>query len=348
VCSFVHSNGAQARFIDFHRLWERWRELQMPTMFDGIPAMQTIDGPRQARAYLTRLLDGAVIPQHSYSAEELYIEAGWGSAEDFATSYSQFEAIYDAALLQLLTRIDQRAGALLKARLTQPMPSTTPPKRRIVVRHWQPLNGDHSVPIRVLRTTSQNKQRANFYTLPYDVDDPMVKDRWTRIGKGIKYDGELYWTAHAINHFANKFDADNEPTYPWAREFCEWVNLQEPELADDKLFNAAIYSERLPQRLKAIADGKLAHLGMFSLQEDEIITSFFLAPTTKKRLSTADWVPLLAKLPGRTERGVLKRFEDLGKKYAFQHGYQAYAHSPWCRKFSAQRRKQWIKEGCPQ
>lgn len=348
VCTFQHVNGASARFIDFQRVWARWKELEMPTMFDHIADMDKLEGPRQARAFFSRFMDGAVIPEHSYSAEQLFVEAGWGTAEDFATSYSQFEAVYDGALIQRLTALDQRAGAIAKARLSLPKLDAPAPKRRIVTRRWTPLFGGPAIPVRIIRATSRHKERRNFYTLPHAVEDAMLTDRWLRIGRGLMYDSEFYWTAHAINHFASKFNEDNEPIYPWAREFCEWVNLQEAGLCDDKLFQDAIYSERLPRRLEAIARGDRSHLGMFSDAEDEIIREFFFRPTTKKRLSPQDWQPLLEKLPGRNELGVLKRFEALGKKYAFQHGYQAYKASPYFRKFAAKRRAQWIKEGCPQ
>ena len=347
VCSFDHNNGAKARFIDFQRLWARWRELELPTMFDNITTMEKIDGPRQARAFFAKLLKGRVIPEHSYSAESLFIEADWGTAEDFATSYSQFEAVYEGALLQALAEVDQRTGALLKARSMLPKTKQSRPARRVVTLRWAPYNGDLPVPINVIRSTSQGKRVLNFYTLPYEVEDEMVKDRWARIGKGILYDQQIYWSAQTINYFANKRTPDDEPEYPWAREFCEWVGAQEPLLCDDKLFNAALYSDRLPKRLEAIARGDMAHLGMFSLKEDEIITEFFVTKQAQKRLAPQDWLPLLDRLPGRQERGILKRFEDLGKKYALAHGYQAYMRSPWHRKFSAQRRKQWVKEGCP-
>lgn len=345
----VTHNEAPARIIDLQRMAAHWKTIEMPSMFEDLAPMDHIDGPRQALRALTRLLDGAVISPMAYDAQHLFIEAGWGSAEDYLTSYSQFPMIYDSALAVALARVDQRAAALLKAKLSRPPVSPLARRiRRTVVRRWtSPSDGvEHN--IEILRATSVGKQKRCFYTLPYAATDPTIGDQRSRVGKGVLYNGELFWTPHVINFLANKTGGNGQPVYPWAREFCDWVGQLDAELNDDALFKAAVYSERLPQRLVAIARGDQAHLGSFSLQEDAAIVEFFVEQRAKKRLSATDWASLLQKLPGRSERGILKRFEELGKKYAFQHGYQAYAHSPWCRKFSASRRKQWIKEGCPQ
>ena len=346
---FHHLSGAPARFIDVQRLRERWQELKMPNMFDGLPPPIQIDGSRQARAFLEKALNNATLPETSYSPKDLFTQAGWGTEEDFDTSYSQFIAVFEGSLLRALQILDQRAYALVKARTALPVvPKQTRPSRRVVTRDFTPSNGEPAVPIGVIRTMSTGRVTRNFYTLPYDIDEPTLEASAGRSGKGIKYDGQIYWTWRTVNEIANRFGPDNEPVYSWGREFCEWVGEQEPLLDDPKLFNAAIYSDRLPQRLAAVARGDKAHLGAFSLQEDAAITEFFVTKQAQKRLAPQDWLPLLARLPGRTERGILKRFEELAKKYAFSHGYQGYLRSPWHRKFSAQRRKQWVKEGCPQ
>jgi len=347
IYRFTHFNGTPSRFIDIQRLWQRWVDLELPTMFDKFPPPDQIEGPRQAYAFLVRLLEGAVISPHDYSAAELFVEAGWGSSEDYATSYSQFIAVTNSALLALLQREDRRAAAVVRARLSlQNALAKTTVSRRVVRRTWVPPNEDLSITIQVVRAKSRNKVVRNFYTLPYVITDPMVTDRRARVGKGILYEGQLYWTPQAINSFANQTLANGEPTYPWAREFCEWVNLQDETLDSAKAFRAAVYSERLPERLRAIARGEQAHLGAYSQQEDETIREFFSA-CGKQRLLSQDWLPLLEAMPGRNERGIRRRFEEMGKKYAFQHGYQAYTQSVYYRSFSAKRRKQWMKEGCP-
>lgn len=340
---FTHSTGAPARFIDIQRLRQRWAALQMPTMFDDLPPPEQLDGSRQAQAFFETRLKHAVIPPQSYSAEDLYVQAGWGNHEDYATTYSQFTAVFESTLLTALQQLDQRAYALLQARNAQMrVPTARKIERRLVTRRYTRLDTGRPATIEVLRGLSTGRVRRNFYTLPYDVDVPAA-----RRGKVITHGEKHYWSWHAINELANEGVGEIEPTYPWARAFCEWVGEQEVELNDDKLFQDAIYSERLPQRLAAIARGDQAHLGVYSDAEDEIIREFFFRPTTKKRLSPQDWQPLLEKLPGRNELGVLKRFEALGKKYAFEHGYQEYKASPYFRKFAAKRRAQWIKEGCP-
>ena len=348
VYSFQHHNGSPARFIDFQRLRERWAELGMETMFDDLPAPAQIEGSRKARELFSRLVGGALIPEHHYSAKELFLAADLGREEDFNTSYSQFVVVFDTTLLIALQRVDPRAAALVKARMALPVtPTGIRQPRRVVTRTWAPLSGDPPIPIGIIRAMSTNKHVRNFYTLPYDLVDNLVEDSKARRGKGIAYDGQIYWTAQTVNFFANKTTADEEVIYPWAREFCEWIGLQENQLLDDKMFNNAMYSERLPQRLEAVARGDMAHLGAFSQQEDDRILAFFVSNLAKKRLTTQDWQPLLQRLPGRNIRGVLRRFEELGKKYAFQHGYQQYYASPYHRKFASKRRAQWIKEGCP-
>lgn len=348
VYSFEHTNGSPARFIDFKRLRERWAELGMRTMFDDCPAPAQIEGSRKARDIFIKLVSGALIPEHTYSAKELFLKADLGTEEDFDTSYSQFVAVFDSSLITVLQRVDQRAAALVKARQALPtVPSSTRQPRRVVTRRWAPMSGDPPIPIGIIRAMSNNKRTRNFYSLPYDIVDNLVADRKARAGKGISYDGQIYWTTQTLNYFANKTTPGEEFVWPWAREFCDWVGSQEADLLDDKMFNNAVYSERLPQRIEAVARGDMAHLGSFSQQEDDRIIEFFIANPPKKRLTPQDWEPLLIKLPGRNIRGILRRFEELGKKYAFGHGYQAYKDSPYQRKFAAKRRAQWIKEGCP-
>lgn len=348
TCRFNHITGAAARFIDVKRLWERWRELGMKTMFDDLTPPNQIEGPRQARAYFNRIIGGATLPEHNYAAKTLFVEADWGSEDDFDTSYSQFIAVFESTLLLALQKLDQRAYALVKARTALPViPSRVRQARRVVTRKFIPMNGDPPIPISIIRALSSNRQPRNFYTLPYEIDEPMQKHAKLRTGKGILYNGQFYWSWRTVNELANQFITDAEPVYPWAREFCDWIGTQEPLLNDTKLFNNAIYSERLPKRLEAISRGDMAHLGSYSDDEDQRIVDFFINNPAKKRLSPQDWTPLLERLPGRNERGILKRFEELGKKYAFSHGYQAYKASPYCRKFAAGRRAQWLKEGCP-
>lgn len=348
VYRFTHISGAASRFIDVKRLWARWRALGIASIFDEhCPPIDQLEGPRQAKRFLERALANSTIPEHSYSAQTLFLEAEWGTEDDFQTSYSAFIAVYDNVLLNALKVVDQRSAAMVKARSLLPKTGESKrPPRRVVTRSWAPNNGEPPIPILVIRSMSQAKRTRNFYTLPYDVDSSET-DKRSRIGRGIQYDGRFYWTAQAINSFANKVNYEEEPLYPWAREFCEWVGTQEPILDDDKLFNNALYSDRLPQRLQAIAAGEMAHLGMFAQREDDAIIDFFVEKQTKRRLTPLDWEPLLQQLPGRNVRGILKRLEDLGKKYAFEQGYQVYARSPYHRKFAAKRRAQWIKEGCP-
>lgn len=344
VCRFTASTGAPARFIDFKLLRQRWQELGLPSVFDDLPAPDQIEGPREARRYFVRMVENAVLPEHSYSPRQLFVEAGWGSVEDFAVGYSEYEAITDSALMIQLGRVDQRSAAMVKARLALPVIRRDGrPPRRVVTRRYAPEIGD-AVDVHVIRAMSAGHRVHNFYTTPYAVNgDALFPQK--RVGKGIIYEDEYFWTLRALNEFANLRSASDEAVYPDARRFCDWANEQDTRLNDRKLFNAAIYNSRLGERLAAITRGELAHLGAFAEREDNLIVAFFVEKRAKKRLTPADWAELLQQLPCRTERGILLRFDELGKKYAFQHGYQAYATSPYYRKFSSKRRAKWKKEG---
>ncbi|MBA2708745.1 MAG: hypothetical protein H0U59_13145 [Gemmatimonadaceae bacterium] len=344
VFRFTTPAGAPSRLIDLRRLREAWAATATPSIFDALPAMDRVEGPRTTQTYFVQMMNQAILLERQYSAKELYVDAGW-DADGYPFDQSPLVAVTDSALLNQLERVSQRSVALLKARRTaKPKPQKY--ARRQVIRTYTSASGGPPVSIGIIRASNQRTHTNNFYTTPYTPSDPMCHEPRLRVGRGIYYDGVFYWTLQALNHFANQLTPSGDPLYPDGRDFSEWATAQDAGLCDTTLFNRAIYSDRLPARLDAIARGEQVHLGMFSQQEDERIRAFFLASPRRRRLTAADWAALLQLMPGRGQRGILARFEDLAREYAFAHGYEAYSRSGYCRKFSAQRRKQWIKGGC--
>lgn len=346
VFPFRLPSGAPARFIDFGRLRRVWKALGFLSPFDQLPGPDTAQGPRESVKFFDRMMGGVISP-NGYSEAALFVDAGWGEPTAYDVLYGGYAAALDSALACQIEIADKRAGALAKARAhrAQIHIPRKRPARRTVIRMFHPLEGP-MVAVGVIRTTTVGKRSANFFTTPFEVDDPMLRSPQKRMGRGIREGDTFFWTLAALNYFANQQDSSGAPVYPLAREFCEWATYVEAELSDRKRFNEAIYSDRLGLRLDAIARGELAHLGAFSRYEDEQIQRFFVEQPKQKRLGDEQWAELLKVLPGRTKRGILRRFEELGKRYAFSHGYAEFMRSPYHRKFSAMRRKQWIKEGC--
>jgi hypothetical protein len=344
VFRFTLSNGAPARLIDFGRLRKVWRELGFPTPFDSLAGPETTEGPRESVRFFERMMHGT-LTSNRYDERGLFLDAGWGEPQDYEPLYGGYAAVLDSALLYQIGVEDQRAAALLKARQHVPPKRTNerPARRRIIRMFESP--GAEPVAIGIIRAKTQGKRTLNFFTTPYEVHDPLVNNDALRVGRGIKDQGVLHWSLQTLNYFANQMTG-TEPMYPNARAFVEWAAGIDADLCDRKQFNEAVYSDRLPARLAAIARGERHHLGPFSRYEDEQIEKFFTANQKKKRLTMEEWAVLLQALPGRSRVGVLRRFEELGRRYAFANGYAVYVRSPYCRKFSNARRRQWIKEGC--
>lgn len=346
VHAFHLPSGAPARFIDFTRLRQTWKELDFTTPFDQLGPIEKQAGAQESVKYFERVMHGA-LSRNSYSAVDQFVAAGWGEAKDFDVSLDGFTAVLDSAVAVQIELADQQAGAAAKARASRALIKQKGVRegRRVVTRMFRPL-GRPPMAINIVRAISVGKKNRNFFSVPYEVQDPMLEDKRLRFGRGITDQGTFFWTLQTLNYFANQLDITGAPMYPLGREFVEWATAVDAELVDRKSFNDAIYSDKLGERLDLIARGELAHLGAFSRYEDEQIQRFLVEQPKKKRLGDAEWAELLKVLPGRTKRGVLRRFEELGKRFAFSHGYVEFMRSPWHRKFSAMRRRQWIKEGC--
>lgn len=346
VLRFTAASGSPARFIDFGRVRARWAELGGPTIFDGVTEHDRRGGPAASVSFFSTALQHAVLPSTVYNERHLFLTADWGRLEDYDPLYGGYVAVYDATLITMLERVDQRSASLAKAQLARPRRQAHQrPVRRVVVREYiSALGVAH--PVGIVRSSSQGKRVHNFYTTPFEVEGPLVDEPRMRTGLGLLVDSKFYWNTIALNKFANEVTESGAPVYEEARAFCEWANHMDAQLVDRKAFNAAVYSDRLSVRVQAVQNGERAHLGPYSEYEDQQIVQFFVENPPKKRLTPEAWAALLQRLPGRSERSILRRFEELGKKYAFTHGYAAYSRSPYCRKFSAQRRRHWIKEGC--
>lgn len=344
VARFTLPVGTTARVLNLPRLHERWKQNGFESVLEGYD-LSTEAGLKEAHRYMLGFL-GSALPTSVVPFEMVYLEAGWGDAQQFLTDKPSLIAVSDAALTTRLAKLGHRMAALRKARQARKVETLIKPVRRRIPLPFTSLTGGPAYTVFVVRNKTVGKVTKNFYSTPFIVDGPRTDPR-SRSGQGVLVDGQLCWTVQALRSIANEKNADGEPRYPMGHEFAVWAESHDANLFSDRAFNNAVYDSKLGERIEALTTGEKHHLGRYSEKEDQTILLFFVASRQKKRLTRQDWALLLQRLPGRTERGVLRRFDELGREYAFLNGYEAYMRSPYHRKFSATRKAQWRKEGCP-
>lgn len=336
--------GVPARLIHIPRLKESWTRLDLPSVLDDFDLTKPEDMGR-AYQFMLGFVGTSVLPSSALPFSQVYLESEWGTVKDFDVESPYLVAVADTALLHRLARAGLKSAALKKATMTKRSRAQARPDRRELLLEYQPVSGEPAHPIRMVRAVSAGGEERNFFSTPFPVERDNL--RRSQSGMGILVNGEVFWSNRALGKFAYEQTGSGEPEYKWAREFAAWAERQSARICSKAAFNAARYDARLGERLIAVHQGDLSHLGRFTTTEDEVIKDFFMRMTSKRRLTAGDWVPLLKTLPGRSMRGILRRFDELGREYAFIHGYAEYAKSFYHRKFSALRRRRWAKEGCP-
>jgi len=343
VYRFELPTGAAARMVNFTLLRERLGEIKLETILDDIPPGQ-LEAGTLAKAKFTAFV-GSSVETDDIALGLRFEEARWGD-HNTGSNIAACAVYRDSDLYKHMVTLDRAFLALAKARQTKKPKQTRRHVRRAVTRTFTPTSANgRPVDIGIVRSTTTGKQIKNFFTTPYDVDPTYRDPNWRR-GRGLNDHGVYYWTLSALNFFANLLTPSGEPLYPEGVEFREWANGQDGELANRKAFVKALYQDHYTQRIVAVDQGLQHHLGPFTAHEDDVIRAFFCEGPKRPRLSPPEWAELLTKLPHRSVRGVLHRFDELGKQYAMENGYQAYSQSRYCRKFSAPRCAQWKKEGC--
>lgn len=347
IARFTLPSGQGARLINLRLLGARWKAIRAKSILQDYD-VTTENGLAAAQRYMEPFLGGDLLKPATVPMAKVYLEAQWGDEQEFAADEPYLLAVSDAALIRRLARVGTRAVALAKAQkgLSRRPKRGEGPVRRTLQLTYAPAGGTLSHTITVVRCSSVGQTRRNFFSTPFPVHGGRTHPR-ERGGQGILVSGTMHWTNFALHKIARELSGADDPTYPWADEFSRWVDEQDAKLATDHAFTEALYAARLKDRVVAVTAGEKSHLGRFSVTEDDIIVEFFATAKRRKRVDVDAWIQLLQRLPGRTERGILRRYDELGKEYAFIHGYDAYQRSPFHRRFSATRKAQWRKEGCP-
>lgn len=347
IARFTLSSGQPGRLINLRILAKRWKTLRLKTALDAYD-VSTDTGLSDAHRYMTQFVGDELLPQAATLIPRIYFEAQWGDEAAYEADAPYLISVSDVSLIRRLARVGTRAAALAKAQLAQRHrpKRTAGPARRTVPLLYTPKDAALGHPITVFRSKSTGGTRRNFFSTPFEVQGPRLYPR-NRAGQGVLVDGVMHWSVFALHSLAKETLGNDEPTYPGAREFAQWVDEQDAQMPTDRAFKDALYAANLKQRLIAVSAGERLHLGRFSNAEDAILVEFFTKNQRLKRFDPDAWQSLLVRLPGRTERGILRRYDELGREYAFIHGYAAYERSPFHRRYSALRKKQWRKEGCP-
>lgn len=347
VARFTTRSGNTSRLIHLPRLKACWQRLGIKSVLDDYD-LTTADGLDQAYRYMLGLIGHTAMPPNVAPLEAIYAEAKWGGPADYAADAPYMIAVTDVSLVQRLARLGDKAAALTKAVAVQPRPPAPKgaPQRRSLPLTFQPQNGGPAYQITVVQYTNSSKRLLNFFSTPFTPTGSYLEPR-NRAGQGIYVNKALHWTVYALNRLASEKTPGDEPLYPLAREFAAWAAEWDSKLISRRAFLDAIYDAKHGERLVALELGQRGSLGRFTAKEDQIIRDYFLSVPRSRRMESNDWVSLLKLLPGRNQRGVMRRLEELGKEYAFINGFKAYAASPFHRKFSNARKRRWLKEGCP-
>ena len=345
VARFNLPIGTPARVINIRRLHERWKKNGFPSVVEEY-AVSTSDGLKEAYRHMLGFIGGSLLPPSVVPFEQMYLESEWGDEQGFAEEAPYLIAVSDASLLLRLSKLGHRTAALRKARAARKVEKYLRPARRRIQLPFSSMTGGPAYDVFVVRGKTVGKMTKNFFSTPFAVHGPRTDPR-NRAGQGVLVDGQLCWTVQSLHSVANETTPDGDPVYPLAKEFALWAESHDLQLTSDRAFQNALYASTIGERLTALTTGAIQHLGRYSEKEDGIIRLFFATGQKKKRLRPTDWALLLQRLPGRTERGILRRLDELGREFAFLNGYEAYVRSPYHRKFSSTRKTQWKKEGCP-
>lgn len=200
-------------------------------------------------------------------------------------------------------------------------------------------------PVQVIRRTLRSGETVNYYTPPFEVDVRTMRPEERR-RVAIRWGNTYFISAQGFNRLANMATKNDEPVYPEARAFVEWLIVQDGALTKEK-FRKLEYEARYGERVAKKLGGMTKHIGQFTEAETEIVRQFF-SNRSRGRVTAFEWDTLLSQLPTRTKPSIRLQVEKLGKEFALAHGYTHYANSGLCLNRSEKRRKQWIKEGvCP-
>jgi hypothetical protein len=340
-----HAEGvADLRFVNFAVLLPTLANYGVHTPLSDLD----VTSERDALVAMDRFQDKVRHATTSFSSDlhapMVYFEqSGWASSAPYTASCCGL--YYESGLLTQLLGVD-RAIKVLKTHRPKPMPPPTL-VRRTVTRVYANPKSHASALIRMFRANPTGTRSEIYYELPFTIEGQHTEAPW-RTGRSIQYRNTLFWTLSGLNALANAKLANGEPCYPEAVAFWRWAESTTLDLHSDSGFENARYDETYGARVKALHDGARAHLARWSVTEDLILDRWLAQHKPGAKIPTLAWEQLLSQLPGRTRRGVLVRIEALGRKYAFSNGYKAYMRSSYYRMFSAQRRKQWLAEGCPE
>jgi len=289
----------------------------------------------QVREAFARLTENQYLGRRPSSLKELVEAQGWEWRETLDIPY---ELLSTFAVANKIQHAKKSARSLAFALKRLPSRKAAPnAKKKAVQLKYVDAGGQE-----FLITLIQRKNQ-NYVSTPFPVTGPAAHPQ-RRKGLAVRLGETVFWTAQGINKLVNAVEG-GEASFPWAPHFLEWA-LREVSALDRKRFQKLHFEQHYGARLLRYKEGKQSHIGRFTQYEDTAITAFLFArPAGAHRLARDEWTQLLEKLPGRTEQGVLRHLEDLGKSYALQHGYAKYAESPLCLRRSVSRRRRWLQEG---
>jgi hypothetical protein len=195
---------------------------------------------------------------------------------------------------------------------------------------------------RTLRYAGAESPVLNYFSPPADVDVSVFRAEERRRCV-VTVGNAVFLSVQGYNRITNLVDRNNEPLYPWANVFKEWLLVQDAALTDERfrqLEYEAGYSVRVAKKLR----GEARHIGQFTEFEVTLIRNYF-STRSRGRVTKMEWENMLMQLPTRSEAAIRLQVEKLGKEYAWVHGYAKYASSGFCLSRSAKRRTAWLKEG---
>jgi hypothetical protein len=356
----------EALLVDFGKLIEtakRYdREMPLTKFFDvTAPADFWTPGCR-ARAAFHEVTKGEFLARRPKPLKDLVESVGWRWEESLETPY---ELISLFAIAGKFAGVKKTAKSLSLAwrsrKITEPR--KLPPK--LVTLTYADARGRQFYIqaarrrfIDIKGTLAEGQRAFACFTTPFPVGGEETKYKY-RKRKAFKINGVLFWTVRGLNMLASVrwqhniknpengevMHKEGEPKYPWAEAFRDWADIEESKLTLER-FRELRYEAKYGERLLRYQKGRAKHIGPFTNQEDNTLREFFLlrAPGSH-RIAKEEWNQILPLLPGRSQKSIIRRLEELGKQYAREHGWAAYCDSGLCVRRSHLRKQRWIKEG---
>jgi len=249
-------------------------------------------------------------------------------------------------------------------------------QRRVVTLIWR--HGETQDPIKVVMRSclpdSQGRTWAPYFTTPFAGATPeLLKEaRLGTSGRVLVVKGEPFWSINGLSYLAKlnkgrvnplnetlpgrhrrrnrrdiasaEYKGGGEPEFPQMSEFIDWA-LEQRELLTPSAFKKLVYDARLPDRQLAVLRGERGHIGRFTAQEDEVISTFFNNRAPGNVLKE-EWDAMHHQLPHRSLSAIRVRHATLAFRYAQKHGWAAYYKSGWRNVYRiAQLHKKWARKG---